>query len=263
MRREREWLRRLFFAGLLEEPLKFPTRLSRRWFAPDRGAWTRRPKAIQRIFTPGLVSTRSATARCGLLSRRRGASTSSAAISDLAWLTASERLYASCGQRPPSMSRSDAGIAGFADGLARRFGNQQVALACASASFWSSCRRADLIFHLGFLVVTCWAKLSPYRVASTRAMPRGRGRPVSCRRQVQPCASIPLLSLSFSVFLSRAGAIGDGDRHWVLTCNHWFCMSRMTCLIIFSGSSALSVRSLRLARTNVDTRSSNAMVDSF
>src|ERR1700678_997423 len=40
-------------------------------------------------------------------------------------------------------------------------------------------------------------------------------------------------------------------------------MSRITCLIIFSGSSALSIRSLRLARTNVETRSSNAMVDSF
>src|SRR5580704_1651903 len=40
-------------------------------------------------------------------------------------------------------------------------------------------------------------------------------------------------------------------------------MSRITCLIIFSGSSALSIRSLRLARTNVETRSSNAMMDSF
>src|ERR1700731_796716 len=40
-------------------------------------------------------------------------------------------------------------------------------------------------------------------------------------------------------------------------------MSRITCLIIFSGSSALSIRSLRLARTNVETRSSKAMLDSF
>src|SRR5271166_4745349 len=40
-------------------------------------------------------------------------------------------------------------------------------------------------------------------------------------------------------------------------------MSRITCLIIFSGSSALSIRSLRLARTNVETRSSNAMMNSF
>src|ERR1700752_3822083 len=40
-------------------------------------------------------------------------------------------------------------------------------------------------------------------------------------------------------------------------------MSRFTCLIIFSGSSALSIRSLRLARTNVETRSSNAMANSF
>src|SRR5713101_5619050 len=46
---------------------------------------------------------------------------------------------------------------------------------------------------------------------------------------------------------------------WVLTCKSWFCMSRMTCLIIFSGSSALSMRSLRLARTKVETRSSNAI----
>src|SRR5258705_952142 len=45
----------------------------------------------------------------------------------------------------------------------------------------------------------------------------------------------------------------------VLTCRSWFCMSRMTCLIIFSGSSALSIRSLRLARTRVETRSSNAI----
>src|SRR5437660_12291926 len=40
-------------------------------------------------------------------------------------------------------------------------------------------------------------------------------------------------------------------------------LSRMTCLIIFSGSSALSIRSLRLARTSVETLSSNAMVGSF
>src|ERR1700693_3689783 len=40
-------------------------------------------------------------------------------------------------------------------------------------------------------------------------------------------------------------------------------MSRITCLIIFSGSSALSIKSLRVARTNVETRSSNAMTDSF
>src|SRR5579872_6189308 len=46
----------------------------------------------------------------------------------------------------------------------------------------------------------------------------------------------------------------------VLTCRNWFCMSRMTCLIIFSGCSALSIRSLRFARTKVETRSSNAMM---
>src|SRR5690242_15338887 len=36
-------------------------------------------------------------------------------------------------------------------------------------------------------------------------------------------------------------------------------MSRITCLIIFSGSSALSIRSFRLARTRVETLSSNAI----
>src|ERR1700683_820489 len=46
---------------------------------------------------------------------------------------------------------------------------------------------------------------------------------------------------------------------WVLTCRSWFCMSRMTCLIIFSGSSALSIRSFRFARTKVATRSISAM----
>src|SRR4029077_14112941 len=50
---------------------------------------------------------------------------------------------------------------------------------------------------------------------------------------------------------------------WVLTCRSWFCMSRITCLIIFSGCSALSTRSLRLARSSVATRSSSAMMDSF
>src|SRR5579862_689293 len=49
----------------------------------------------------------------------------------------------------------------------------------------------------------------------------------------------------------------------VLTCRNWFCMSRITCLIIFSGCSALSIRSFRFARTNVETRSSNAMMDSL
>src|SRR5580658_514043 len=49
----------------------------------------------------------------------------------------------------------------------------------------------------------------------------------------------------------------------VLTCKSWLFMSRITCLIIFSGSSALSIKSLRLARTKVETRSSNAIWDSF
>src|SRR6476660_5737572 len=46
---------------------------------------------------------------------------------------------------------------------------------------------------------------------------------------------------------------------WVLTWSSWFSISRMTCLIIFSGSSARSIRSLRFARTSVATRSSTAM----
>src|ERR1700721_3934995 len=46
----------------------------------------------------------------------------------------------------------------------------------------------------------------------------------------------------------------------VLTCSSWFSMSRMTCLIIFSGSSALSIRSLRFARMSVETRSKSAML---
>src|SRR3954469_22285030 len=45
----------------------------------------------------------------------------------------------------------------------------------------------------------------------------------------------------------------------VFTWRSWFCMSRMTCLIIFSGSSDLSIMSLRLARISVETLSSNAM----
>jgi len=40
-------------------------------------------------------------------------------------------------------------------------------------------------------------------------------------------------------------------------------MSRMTCLIIFSGSSARSTRSFRFARTSAATRSSSAIADSF
>src|SRR6516162_6899814 len=47
---------------------------------------------------------------------------------------------------------------------------------------------------------------------------------------------------------------------WVFTCNNWFSMSRMTCLIIISGCSALSIRSFRLARIKVVTRSSSAIV---
>src|SRR5918996_5844371 len=46
---------------------------------------------------------------------------------------------------------------------------------------------------------------------------------------------------------------------WVFTCMSWFCISRITCLIIFSGSSALSIRSFRLARISVDTLSNKAI----
>src|ERR1019366_9502815 len=49
----------------------------------------------------------------------------------------------------------------------------------------------------------------------------------------------------------------------VFTCMNWFSMSRMTCFNIFSGFSARSTRSLRLARTSVATRSSNALTNSF
>src|SRR5215469_14534020 len=40
---------------------------------------------------------------------------------------------------------------------------------------------------------------------------------------------------------------------------NWFSMSRITCFNIFSGFSALSMRSFRLARTSVATRSSNVI----
>src|SRR5215467_8766074 len=46
----------------------------------------------------------------------------------------------------------------------------------------------------------------------------------------------------------------------VLTCKYWFSMSRITCLIIFSGSSARSIMSLRFARIKVPTRSKSPMV---
>src|SRR6202040_742232 len=47
---------------------------------------------------------------------------------------------------------------------------------------------------------------------------------------------------------------------WVFTCKYWFSMSRITCLIIFSGSSARSIMSLRFARIKVPTRSKSPMV---
>src|ERR1700677_2508793 len=50
---------------------------------------------------------------------------------------------------------------------------------------------------------------------------------------------------------------------WVLTCSSWFSISSTSCLSIFSGSSALSIKSLRLARRRVVTRSMSAMSFSF
>src|SRR5882724_3064349 len=46
----------------------------------------------------------------------------------------------------------------------------------------------------------------------------------------------------------------------VFTCKYWFSISRITCLIIFSGSSARSIMSFRLARIRVPTRSKSPMV---
>src|SRR5271156_5202415 len=45
----------------------------------------------------------------------------------------------------------------------------------------------------------------------------------------------------------------------VFTCSNWFSISRTSCFSIFSGSSALSTRSLRLARRRVVTRSMSAI----
>src|SRR5216683_1702467 len=47
----------------------------------------------------------------------------------------------------------------------------------------------------------------------------------------------------------------------VLTWRYWFSMSRITCLIIFSGSSARSTMSLIFARISVPTRSKSPMID--
>src|SRR5262249_51419282 len=68
-----------------------------------------------------------------------------------------------------------------------------------------------------------------------------------------------LCSFSLSFFSSRCWSAME-IATCVFTCRSWFCMSRMTCLIIFSGSSALSIKSFRLARIRVVTRSSNAIV---
>src|SRR5882724_75835 len=78
-------------------------------------------------------------------------------------------------------------------------------------------------------------------------------------RRIQSAA---FSSFSFC-FLSRRCWSARASATCVLTCRSWFCMSMMTCFSIFSGSSALSMRSLRLARTNVETRSSSAIGGSF
>src|SRR5208283_2794532 len=72
-----------------------------------------------------------------------------------------------------------------------------------------------------------------------------------------------ILSSFSSFFFSSKCWSAIAIATWVLTCKSWLFMSRITCLIIFSGSSALSIRSFRFARTNVETRSSNAIRDSF
>src|SRR5580658_2090848 len=83
-----------------------------------------------------------------------------------------------------------------------------------------------------------------------------------------------LLSTASSAFRTHSAAASSFsfcfliNRCWsaraiatcVLTCKSWFCMSRITCLIIFSGSSALSIKSFRFARISVATRSKSAMV---
>src|SRR5438270_6838012 len=45
----------------------------------------------------------------------------------------------------------------------------------------------------------------------------------------------------------------------VFTWSNWFSMSRMTCLIMISGCSALSISSFKFARIKVETLSSNAI----
>src|SRR5258708_33649567 len=46
----------------------------------------------------------------------------------------------------------------------------------------------------------------------------------------------------------------------VFTCRYWFSISRITCLIMLSGSSARSIMSLRFARIKVLTRSRSPMM---
>src|SRR5882672_9664630 len=67
-----------------------------------------------------------------------------------------------------------------------------------------------------------------------------------------------LSSFSFCFFSSRCwSAIAIAT--CVFTWSNWFSMSRMTCLIMISGCSALSINSFKFARTNVETLSSNAI----
>src|SRR6267378_2081246 len=46
----------------------------------------------------------------------------------------------------------------------------------------------------------------------------------------------------------------------VFTCKYWFSISKITCLIIFSGSSARSIMSFKFARIKVPTRSKSPMI---
>src|SRR5262245_60760364 len=74
--------------------------------------------------------------------------------------------------------------------------------------------------------------------------------------------SASLSAFSFCFFSSTCWS-AMAMATWVFTCMSWFRISRVTCLIIFSGSSARSIRSFRLARINVDTLSNKAIQTSY
>ena len=56
----------------------------------------------------------------------------------------------------------------------------------------------------------------------------------------------PPLCLHFFLSSFQQVLVGDGNRYLGLDLQSWFCTSRMTRLIIFSGCSALSTRSLEI-----------------